>query len=99
VLEQAVIRETGDSIGVRSIQRALGTPGTVAPLEASPDPLAGYPSTFTEARQAFERAFLARALRESGGKMATAARALGLARSSLYEKCEEYGLDPKTYRS
>ena len=45
-----------------------------------------------EARAAFEARYIAAALRKHGGNVSQAAKALGLSRSMLYKKMENYGL-------
>jgi DNA-binding NtrC family response regulator len=46
-----------------------------------------------EARRAFERAYIQAVLREHGGRVAEAARALGLQRPNLYRKARQLRID------
>lgn len=58
-----------------------------------PDPLANFARlTLEEARDEFERIFIARVLREERGKKAATARRLGITRQSLYPKLKKHGL-------
>ena len=45
-----------------------------------------------------ERELIAFALKQSGGRMSKAARALGIGRSTLYRKLREYGLEESVER-
>lgn len=45
-----------------------------------------------EARRAFERAYIEAVLREHGGRVADAARALGLQRPNLYRKARQLSI-------
>lgn len=62
-------------------------PGTAAAVLASLG-LAG-PAPLREARRAFERAYIQAVLLEHGGRVAEAARALGLQRPNLYRKARQ----------
>ena len=62
-----------------AVLAGLGLGGAAAPLR--------------EARQAFERAYILAVLREHGGRVADAARALGLQRSNLYRKARQLRID------
>jgi two-component system nitrogen regulation response regulator NtrX len=54
-------------------------------------------TTFREAREQFERAFIARKLREYKWNISQTADAIGIERSNLHKKIKVYGLD--TYRA
>lgn len=49
-------------------------------------------ASLDEAREAFERQYIARKIRECNGNISRAAEALGIERSSLYRKMKQYGL-------
>jgi two-component system nitrogen regulation response regulator NtrX len=49
-------------------------------------------ATLREAREQFERQYVARVLEECGGNMSRAARVLGLERSHLYRKLRALGV-------
>jgi transcriptional regulator of acetoin/glycerol metabolism len=51
------------------------------------------PSNFRSERDRFEREQLARALADAGGNRSEAARALGIARSTLVSRLKKLGLD------
>jgi len=48
-----------------------------------------------EARDAFERAYLTRLLKESGGSVTRLAQRSGMERTHLYRKLKDLGIDPK----
>jgi DNA-binding NtrC family response regulator len=52
-----------------------------------------YSGTLKEARERFERDYVAAVLRQHRGRMAEAARALGLQRTNLYRKVKQLSLD------
>ncbi len=52
-------------------------------------------ASLKEAREAFERLYIERRLRNAGGNVSQAARDLGLDRRHLYRKLEAYGIDPE----
>jgi two-component system nitrogen regulation response regulator NtrX len=52
------------------------------------------PSSYKEAKGNFERAFLARKLREFHGNITQTADAIGIERSNLHKKIKAYGLEP-----
>jgi DNA-binding NtrC family response regulator len=70
---------------------------TVAPRTKEPKQLPTDrfldPSGAVAAMATVERELIVFALRQSGGRMAKAARALGIGRSTLYRKLREYGLE------
>jgi len=49
--------------------------------------------TYREARAGFEKAFIARKLREFNGNVSQTAEAIGIERSNLHKKIKAYGLD------
>ncbi len=53
------------------------------------------PRTLAEARDAAERAHIQRVLSHCGGRMADAARALGISRTTLWERAKRLGLNPQ----
>ncbi|MDP1569819.1 MAG: helix-turn-helix domain-containing protein [Vicinamibacterales bacterium] len=55
--------------------------------------LGGTPAPLREARRAFERAYITAVLRAHGGRVAEAARALGLQRPNLYRKARQLRID------
>jgi DNA-binding NtrC family response regulator len=60
------------------------------------------PSVFslplTEAKQAFEKAYLEHLLKASGGNISEAARISGRYRADIYRLMHRYGLDQTEYR-
>jgi two-component system nitrogen regulation response regulator NtrX len=101
IVERLVIMTPGERIELRHLPASLlgslpPTPATElgAGEEAGAgvgDPGAG---TLAAAREAFERRYILRRLRECGGNMSRTAEALGVERSNLYRKMKAYGLLP-----
>jgi len=52
-----------------------------------------------EAREQFEREYLAFKLREAGGSVGKLAEAVGMERTHLYRKLRSLGVDPKSAAS
>lgn len=52
----------------------------------------GNPATFAEAVEAFERNLLVDALEQHAGNLSQAAQALGMAKTTLFDKVKKYGL-------
>jgi two-component system nitrogen regulation response regulator NtrX len=52
-------------------------------------------TTLRQARELFEREYIARVVGSCGGNMSRAARVLGLERSHLYRKLRALGLRPR----
>jgi transcriptional regulator of acetoin/glycerol metabolism len=46
--------------------------------------------------EAIERAAILEAIRQSGGNVTQAMRALGVARTTLYRKLKQYGIEPES---
>lgn len=113
-VEAAVIREDGETLGEAALAPVLalslsgpsGPPAASAATAAAsgpgePDPGASgtrWPGRLDEARQAFERAYLVARIREHQGNMKATAEAIGLARRHLYVRCEELGIDYRSFR-
>ena len=89
LMERLVILEDRDVIGADAVAAALR--GVAGPRGTAPDRDFG---TLREAREDFERRFIAAKLREAGGNVLRAAELLGLERSHLYRKMRSYGLRP-----
>lgn len=77
---------------VRGLSRATGEmlqPADLFPeRQAGPDPI----KSLAEAREAAERAQIMTALEQSGGQIGVAAKTLRVARTTLWEKMQKYGL-------
>ncbi len=74
----------GDRCGLK-----LDAPSSQAPFSAM---------TLPEHVEAFERALIEQALAESGGIIKNTMELLGLARKTLYDKMQKYGLDKTAYK-
>jgi len=96
-IERLVIMTPGERIELRHLPPSLlGEAGAAAP---APDTAEAVASTalgrLAEAREEFERLYILRRYRESGGNMSRTAEALGVERSNLYRKMKAYGLLPR----
>jgi len=91
VVERALILSPADPLGAADLRVALpqGAPGP-ARGGAGPIPREG---PLKELVDGFERDVIRDRLRAAGGRMASAARSLGLERSHLYKKCRQLGID------
>ena len=72
--------------------RAAARTTPAEPCATTPAAPTGASSELREARTAFEVQFIAKVLREQGGNISRAARALGISRVALQKKMKEYGL-------
>jgi len=84
LIERLVIMAPSDSIDESAITEVRG--------EAAGGDYFGM-ENLKEARDAFERDFLARKLKEFGGNVSRTAEALGIERSNLHRKIKAYGID------
>ena len=82
---ESMIRQTP-----ASVQRALATPSDKPP-DAAPIPTAKAPIEL-EPLELTERRAIEHALQVCGGNLALTARALGVARNTLYNKLARYGV-------
>jgi len=101
VMERAVLLCSGPRVGLADlpdeIARAAGPPP-----RASAAPTTGATRPLREARRdvvtAFERAYLAEALRAAGGRVGEAAQRAGITSRALYTKMRQLGLDKDDFR-
>ncbi len=86
VIERLVIMGAADEIGVKDLP---------APLrrgrEESPDGLGDFPS-LASAREAYEKQYILKKLRENEGNVSKTAEALQIERSHLYRKMKAFGI-------
>ena len=88
VVEQNVALSAGEVISVGQVDKALGEPeARSAVLE-----------TFDEARDAFSRDYLRRALELCRGNVSQTARVAGRNRTDIYKLLKKYDLDPKSFK-
>jgi two-component system nitrogen regulation response regulator NtrX len=86
VIERLVIMVTADVIGAEDLPSALRRE-----REEAPSNLADYPS-LASAREAYEKQYILRKLREHEGNVSRTAEALKIERSHLYRKMKAYGI-------
>jgi len=88
LIERLIILTPGEAIAadhvVAALRGASQTRGTVD--------VDGDHASLREGREAFEKAFILKKLREAGGNVLRAAELLGLERSHLYRKMRAYGI-------
>jgi two-component system nitrogen regulation response regulator NtrX len=88
-VERLVILAPADAITAADVEALSGPRAGVMPGTAD---LIGTHSSFTDYRDAAEKAFLARKLEENDWNVSETARKLGMQRSHLYKKIEKHGL-------
>ncbi|HJZ84280.1 MAG TPA: sigma 54-interacting transcriptional regulator [Polyangia bacterium] len=89
VLERAVVLCESDRISADD----LAVPDVPAPVEAPPEPAWAADATHhRDVMESIEKRRLVAALRAAGGNQSHAARALGIARTTLINKLRRYGL-------
>ncbi len=81
----------GPVVRVADLPPAEGTPRPVSGAHGAEEIAASLP--LAEARDAFERRYLARVLAETKGNVSRAAERLGLDRTTLHRKMKSLGLD------
>ena len=82
-------------VTVDDVENALReNPGT--PAAGGPQHPKIFDLPLREAREQFEREYLAYKLRETGGSVGKLAEAVGMERTHLYRKLRALGIDPKT---
>ncbi len=94
-VERAVVMANGEVIEPRDLflhgpEPVRRDPGADAP----PSP----PPPYREAREAWERDYLARLLRSTGGNVSAAARRAGRNRTDLYALFRKHGIDPADFK-
>jgi DNA-binding NtrC family response regulator len=88
-IEQAAVLASGPAIEAADLR--LGGAAAAGPAGAGPAQLP-FADAKRRAVEDFERAFLLRALRASGGNISRAAQSIGMVRQSLQQKIRELGL-------
>ena len=96
-IERLVIMAPGERIEVRHLPPSLGEGTGAAPgADDSAEGVAlAADGPLAAAREEFEKRYILRRYRESGGNMSRTADALGVERSNLYRKMKAYGLLPR----
>jgi psp operon transcriptional activator len=90
LVERLVIMTASEEIHPSDIPAPFNQgEGAAAGPEVSPADF----DTYREARAEFEKAFIARKLREFNGNVSQTAEAIGIERSNLHKKIKAYGLD------
>jgi two-component system nitrogen regulation response regulator NtrX len=82
---------TGPSVRLQDLPPEEGAPRPVSGSHAVSDISGALP--LAEARDAFEKKYLARVLAETKGNVSRAAERLGLDRTTLHRKMKSLGLD------
>jgi two-component system nitrogen regulation response regulator NtrX len=85
VVERLMIMVAGDEITPAVLDLPAGAVAVTG----------GAMTTLRQARELFEREYIARVVGSCGGNMSRAARVLGLERSHLYRKLRALGLRPR----
>src|SRR5207249_4339728 len=94
-IERSVaLAHDGEPIGPQHLSSKLGaaTADAAPPREGTAEAAAAPGGALRSARSAFEARYIAEVLREQGGNVTRAARALGLSRVMLQKKMKDFGL-------
>ena len=91
-IERLVIMAPGERIELRHLPPPLLGEDAAPPGAPAAEELTG---TLAEAREEFEKRYILRRYRDSGGNMSRTAEALGVERSNLYRKMKAFGLLPR----
>jgi len=100
ICDGGVVRLSDLPSEVREHVSAKSTPAPETSARPSPDDQTSAQSAATPAGafEAAEREVLLRAIRECGGNMSHAAKALGISRNTLYRRCKRVGLAVQRHR-
>ena len=96
VIERIFVIVSSDTITARNVSDVLGVSTPASPAEPSSGNSSALPDAFLagslhEATERFQRAYIARVLRQCGGNVTQAAEQMQLGRSGLYKKLEKLG--------
>jgi DNA-binding NtrC family response regulator len=97
VVEQSVIRARGGTIEKALLGPVLGLLPEVP--EAGGFRLHDWPTPLSDARREFDRQYIEACLEEGEGNMSRVAEIVGLNRKNLYRRCDELGIDYRSYRT
>jgi DNA-binding NtrC family response regulator len=92
VVERILILSEAEPVGTAEVAAALGRAPRPAPGHGL------FEEPLRQAREDFEREYLAHQLRAAGGNMTQVAELSGLERTHLYRKVRQLGLDPADYK-
>lgn len=84
LMERISIMAPTDEIGADVIREFV---------DADEDAFVPEKSALKDAKESFERQHIVKALKDSGGNISAAARALGIERTNLHRKIKQYGID------
>jgi len=93
-VERAVVIETGEMVRPGSLPGGVGVPSGVAGGAGGggDEFWSGVPDGFDQACECFQRRFLERMVQRYQGNMSAVARAIGVARSTLYRNLTKLGI-------
>ncbi len=89
VIHRSLLITDGPVIGIGDLPPGLGEGSAIAPAEPAP------PISVAMSLDELEKTAIEKALRRHGGNLSDVARQLGIGRSTLYRKLEQYGLREK----
>jgi DNA-binding NtrC family response regulator len=96
-IERAVVFARSDVLSIEDMFQHLNVKAAPAVPGGALDPSV-FSLPLTEAKQAFEKAYLEHLLKASGGNISEAARISGRYRADIYRLMHRYGLDQTEYR-
>jgi len=91
VVQRLLILAAGEEVEPREVDAALGAPAAATPGVVEAD----FDLPLKEARERFERRYLAQKIREEHGNISRVADRVGVERTHLYRKFKTLKLDPK----
>ncbi len=107
-IERAVVLDTDGKLGIEELFQHLtiNIPSKKEKFDRDSDESRQTPSVsekvfelpLTEAKQAFEKFYVERLLKKTGGNIAEVARRSGRYRADIYRLFDKYGIDHKSYR-
>ncbi len=92
VIERAFVLEPGERITRASLPLEVRGPEDRVPVPGGELSLGGLPRDYHRAKDAFDLAFLKRALAAHGGNMTAAADEAGIPRKTIYRKLKGFGI-------
>ena len=92
LVQRLLILGSGEEIGADEIEQAINAQPQVPGVSAGGPPMP-YDLPLREAREQFEKNYLAHQLREAGGSVGKLAKRVGMERTHLYRKLRSLGID------
>jgi DNA-binding NtrC family response regulator len=95
LVQRLLVMGSADQITLEEVDSALGSGAAAAPAASGGDGGIDFSLPLREAREQFERLYLLRQLQDAGGSVGRLAKVVGMARTHLYRKLRDLGVDVK----